>query len=182
MDYNRFESSSGKKTQERTSYRNQTFTPKSNTTMKHSKTICSNELSEVKKQKFLVQRKGLNTFIKDNLDFEADVIFIIKNTPDSIRLAKQEFKNLYVKFAKSKDASFKISFGLIFLDRKGEDLVVFQPFKEFCKGSMENFNTFIEIKYMGLDSNEISNSDIKKITDHEFMKKSKYYLLCLTSR
>ena len=172
MDFNKSESSSGKKTQPRTSFRNQTFTPKSNTIMKYSKTICSNQLSEEKKQKFLVERKGLNTFIKDNLDFdfEADVTFIVKNTPDSISMAKQEFKNLYVKFAKNKDASFRISFGLIFLDRKGENLVISQPFKEFCKGSMENFKNFIETKYMGLDSSEISSSNIKKITDNEFMK------------
>jgi len=155
--------------QRNSNYRNHTYTPKNNNHYKYSKTIKSSE----NKLKFLVQIKDLNSIIKDNFSFEADLVFIVKNTPFSIRAAKQEFKNISYKFTKSKDFSFKLSFGLIFLDTKGDNLMITQPFKEFCKNSIDQFNNFIEVKFMGIDEinkNENFDENDNRIIEGELMK------------
>lgn len=132
--------------------------------------LSSNPKTIEKKQKFFSQIKELHQIIKENFNLEAEILFILSNSPSSIRQTKEEFNNISYKLFKSTNTPINLSFGLILIDSKGEDFNIVQPLKvnNFAKNSYDHFKSFIEAKFMNLS--EKSQIEEKKLPYEIFLK------------
>lgn len=117
--------------------------------------------TDSKKEQFKKEFRNLTDFIHENFIFEANIMIILENAPKSIENAKKHLNNIFYEFQKKIRMS-KITYGLIFIDFKKEEVNISQPIKDFTKNSNEQLKNFIESIYMRSQISEYINQLIEK--------------------